>query len=120
MPRPQRSRLICREPYVRQFSPTDRLPNGSVDLTLDELEVLRLIDREGRTHEQCAAHMGVSRTTVTEICERARRKLMEALLDGRMLNIGGGNYHVCSEENRRLCGVCNCDKPAAGGEDGQI
>ena len=78
--------------------------------------MLRLIDHEGRTHEQCAAHMGVSRTTVTEMCERARRKLMEALLNGRRLDIGGGNYHLCNEENRRLCGVCDCALPVAGEE----
>lgn len=65
MARPQRSRLICREPFVRQFAPVDMPPQGSVELTLDELEVLRLIDHEGRTHEQCAAHMGISRTTVS-------------------------------------------------------
>ena len=37
MPRPQRSRLICREPAVRQFAPLDRAADGAVELTLDEL-----------------------------------------------------------------------------------
>ena len=76
-----------------------------------------MIDHEGRTHEQCAQHMGVSRTTVTEICDRARRKLAETLLYGRRLEIGGGNYHVCNEENRRLCGVSDCAMTAAGEEN---
>ena len=37
MSRPQRSRLICREPAVTVFAPVDREPQGTVELTLDEL-----------------------------------------------------------------------------------
>lgn len=37
MPRPQRSRLICREPVVREFAPVDHAADGVVELTLDEL-----------------------------------------------------------------------------------
>ena len=53
------------------------------------------MDYEGRTHEQCAAQMRVSRTTVTEIYERARHKVADALVNGRTLVIRGGNYEVC-------------------------
>ena len=41
----------------------------------DEYEVIRLVDLEKKTHEQCSAQMDVSRTTVTEIYESARYKL---------------------------------------------
>ena len=74
----------------------------AVCLTLDEFEVLRLVDYEKLTHEQCGERMDISRTTVTEICENARRKLMESLLTGRPLHIAGGNVRVC-EESRRNC-----------------
>ena len=64
MPRPPRCRRICGAPQVDKFC-----PNGSVDvepilLTLDEYEVIRLVDQERQTHEQCAAQMDISRSTV--------------------------------------------------------
>ena len=72
MPRPPRCRRICGVPQVDTFC-----PNGSEDvepilLTLDEYEVIRLVDLEQQTHEQCAAQMDISRSTVQEIYESAR------------------------------------------------
>lgn len=99
MARPQRSRRICREPKIASFSP-DGLAglrsDATVTLSVDEYEVIRLVDFEGRTHEQCAEHIGVSRTTVTEIYERARRKIADVLVNGKHLLIAGGNYLVCN------------------------
>lgn len=74
MPRPQRSRKICKEPVYAQFSP-DAVQNAqTVELTVDEFEVVRLVDLEKMTHEQCAERMEISRTTVTEIYQGAREK----------------------------------------------
>ena len=39
---------------------------GRVTLAVEEYEVIRLIDLEKLTHEQCAKQMDISRTTVTE------------------------------------------------------
>ncbi len=63
-------------------------------LSLDEFETIRLLDREGLTQEQSAERMGIARTTVTAIYERARRKVADALVDGRRLLIRGGNYRL--------------------------
>ena len=69
MARPSRCRRICSEPAYDSFIP-EGIPCGSqVTLTLDEYEVIRLIDLEKRTHEQSARQMDISRTTVTEIYE---------------------------------------------------
>ena len=38
--------------------------------------------------------MGVAHTTVTNIYESARSKLAEALVDGKILRIGGGSYQL--------------------------
>ena len=75
MPRPPRCRRICQAPQYETFSP-EECPRESeaVTLTLDEYEVIRLVDLEKKTHEQCAAQMDISRTTVTEIYETARKK----------------------------------------------
>ena len=91
MPRPPRCRRICDAPQVDRFC-----PNGSEDvepilLTLDEYEVIRLVDLEQQTHEQCAAQMDISRSTVQEIYEGARRKIAACLVHGKPLHITGGN-----------------------------
>lgn len=104
MPRPQRCRRICREPEFVAFHAEGGNCEEAVFLSLDEFEVLRLVDYEKLTHEQCAARMDISRTTVTEICESARHKLMESLITGRALYIMGGNVRLCEDSRREECG----------------
>ncbi len=95
MARPQRQRRICREPDYLTFSP-DGVPDPApVILTLDEFEVLRLVDLEGQTHEQAAGQMEISRSTATEIYESARRKIADSLVNGHRLTIAGGSYRLC-------------------------
>ena len=95
MPRPSRCRRICDEPAYDSFAPCGTAAGAPISLTLDEYESIRLIDLEKRTHAQCAEQMGVSRTTVTEIYERARHKLADCLVNGRPLQITGGHYRLC-------------------------
>ena len=64
-------------------------------LTLDEYEVIRLVDLEQRTHGQCAEQMDISRSTVQEIYESARRKIAACLVYGKPLHITGGSYRIC-------------------------
>ncbi len=104
MPRPQRCRRICCEPEFEKFSPSEAADTGSVVLTLDEFEVIRLVDLEKQTHEQCAQRMDISRTTVTEICERARQKIADCLVNGKKLIISGGNYRLCEGGAVKGCG----------------
>lgn len=106
MPRPQRCRRICAMPSHRRFAPEDKPGPEAILLTLDEYEAIRLMDKEGLTHEQCAEVMRVSRTTVTEIYASARRKLAEAIVDGRELVIDGGRVELCDHTSRCGYGVC--------------
>ena len=71
-------------------------------MTLDEFETIRLLDREGLTQEQCAGKMGIARTTVTAIYESARRKVAEALVDGKQLLIRGGNYRLNDQRTENI------------------
>ena len=66
MARPSRCRRICIEPAYDSFAPEGISCGEQVNLTVDEYEVIRLIDLEKLTHEQCARQMDISRTTVTE------------------------------------------------------
>ena len=93
-------------PAHTQFNPDAKGGRDAVALTLDEYESIRLMDREGLTHGQCAEVMQVSRTTVTEIYAAARKKLAEALVDGRPLVIGGGRVRLC--DHRAACGYGVC------------
>ena len=80
------------------------------EVTLDEYEVIRLVDLEKKTHEQCAAQMDISRTTVTEIYETAREKIARCIVLGQRLVIAGGNYRLCEGREHTRCGKCCCRK----------
>ena len=95
MARPQKQRCICSVPCVTGFSPQGCEPSGSINLTYDEYEVLRLLDHLQMTQEQCAKRMQISRPTVTRIYDEARRKMADMLVDGKSLTIGGGDVFVC-------------------------
>lgn len=57
---------------------------------LDEVEALRLADREGLSQEEVGKRMSVSRATVGRILAEARRKVADALTAGKALRIEGG------------------------------
>lgn len=109
MPRPQRCRRICSEPEFDSFQPCENSERGCVELTLDEYEVLRLVDYEKKTHAQCSEQMDISRSTVTEIYENARFKLADCIVNGKKLLIGGGNYRLCDGNNKGCYkNYCKC------------
>lgn len=115
MARPVRCRRICFEPKYDSFSPCGAEQTEQVLLSVDEFEAVRLIDYEKRTHEQCARQMGVSRTTVTEMYERARGRIADCLVNGKTLCISGGNYALCDGSAQSGCGkVCDRKDYVAG------
>ena len=100
MARPCRWRRICTEPEFDRFVPEGIPSPGSITLTVDEYEAVRLIDLMKCTHEQCASQMDISRTTVTEIYESARTKIADSLIGGKTLVIAGGRYRLCDGTGR--------------------
>jgi predicted DNA-binding protein (UPF0251 family) len=76
----------------------------TVNVTVDELEAMRLVDHQRLSHEEAAGHMGVSRQTVGRVLDGARHKVVDALLGGKILAIGGGAYHV--SPRTRYCRDC--------------
>ena len=106
MPRPPRCRRICGVPQVDTFCPNGGKDTEPILLTLDEYEVIRLVDLEQQTHERCAAQMDISRSTVQEIYESARRKIAACLVHGKPLHITGGNYRICGGQEAAHCGRC--------------
>lgn len=93
MPRPQQCRKIGNPPKMRGFKPFGILTDtvSSVKLCYDEYETIRLLDYVGMTQEQAAEKMQISRPTLTRIYEKARKTIAQALVEGKMIAIAGGN-----------------------------
>ena len=104
MPRPPRCRRICGVPQVDTFCPNGCENTEPILLTLDEYKVIRLVDLEQQTHEQCAAQMDISRSTVQEIYEGARRRIAACLAHGKPLHITGETT-ASAEDRRQLTAV---------------
>lgn len=112
MPRPRKWRCVAGVDGARIFKPAG-IPGDAlakVTLSLDGLEVLRLLDREGLTQEEAARSMGVSRSTVSRLAGQARRVVAEALVEGKALVIEGGPVAFA----RGLGPGCAGGIPAAG------
>ena len=110
MPRPCKRRRVCALPERPNFGPVGAGPvRQSVPMTVDEFETIRLIDLEGLTQEACAGQMEVSRATVQAIYGSARHTLAQALVQGRELVIGGGDFVLCTGEGQG-CGCGHCHK----------
>ena len=104
MPRPRKWRKVCAVPRCVHFAPSqNNNQSGVVKMTVDEYEAIRLIDLEGFTQEQCSGQMEVARTTVQAIYQSARRKLADCIVNGKILVITGGEYHIC-EHGNECCG----------------
>lgn len=120
MARPRKWRNVCDLPQRNRFGPI----GAPVDLedrivmTVDEYEAIRLIDMEGFSQEECAGQMKVARTTVQGIYAEARKKLAQALVEGKILLIEGGEYRLCRDRGQ-VCGPgCRMPGPRRDGSGG--
>ena len=107
MPRPRKQKIICSLPRCRAFAPFDGTGAGeAVVLNVEEFETIRLIDHEGLDQAQCAEEMGVARSTVQRLYNDARCKIAQCLVDGRALEISGGDYVLCQgqKDQSLFCG----------------
>ena len=94
MARPVKLRCVAQLPNAGFFRPMG-IPASAlqeVSLSLEEFESIRLKDFEGLEQEQCAQRMHISRPTFHRILESARGKLADALVNGKAIQIEGGNF----------------------------
>jgi uncharacterized protein len=92
MPRPFCRRRVARHPVAAVFKPAG-IPARDLDkvvMTLDEYEAIRFADHEGLYQDEAASRMGISRPTFSRILLSARRKVAEAIVEGKALQIEGG------------------------------
>jgi predicted DNA-binding protein (UPF0251 family) len=104
MARPQKDRLVNIDPRINYFKPrgVPMIELEQVQLTVDELEALRLADLMGMSHEEAGKQMGVSRATFGRIVEQARKTVADALIHGKAINVEGGNYKRIDPAANRL------------------
>jgi predicted DNA-binding protein (UPF0251 family) len=89
--RPRTRRNIQFEGPLRCYGPQCNISGSqeSVVLLPEELEVLKLVDLLGHEQEDAAGLMGVSRRTVWRDLHEARRKVADALVHGKAIEIAG-------------------------------
>ncbi|NCO23106.1 DUF134 domain-containing protein [Candidatus Kuenenbacteria bacterium] len=92
MARPIKPRRVLFDPDVVYFKPR-AVPLSmleEVDLSIDELEALRLCDLEDFEQEEAAKKMKISQSTLQRILTSARKKVAEALIGGKAIKIRKG------------------------------
>jgi len=106
MGRPQLWRKVSYVPSIDYFKPAGvPLVNlQEVHLLVEEAEAIRLKDLEGLEQEDCALKMNVSRSTFSRILDSARHKIADALLNGKAIRIGGGNFEMSARRYRCVSG----------------
>ena len=96
MVRPRKRRRVEFIPEVVYFKPRgvslSRL--NEVILTVDELEAIRLVDKEGLGQLKAAKKMKVSQPTLARILSLARKKVAGGLVGGKAIKIKGGDYKM--------------------------
>ena len=123
MARRAKVRTIESEPDYIGFTPDGIIGCEEVVMTMDEYEVVRLIDLERLSQEEASKRMGVARTTVTGIYDRARYKLADALVNGKKLVITGGNVRfpaINEDVSAPVPKQGNVRRIAATWQDGQV
>lgn len=89
MVRPLKPRRIACVPDVTYFKPR-AIPLSileEVELSVDELESLRLCDFQGVEQTDAAKQMGISQSTLQRTLSSARKKVAEALVNGKAIKI---------------------------------
>ena len=104
MPRPRRIRRIFFNPKVTYFKPAGiRTANLTESiLTKEELEAIRLIDLEQISQGKAGEKMKISQPTLSRLLSSARKKLADALVNGKSIKIQGGNYQMAIPRGRGL------------------
>lgn len=106
MARPTKDRIIEKLPEIRFFKPAG-VPNKkleTVEMTMEEVESLRLKEVKGLTQAEAAEIMSVSRPTFQRVLSSARQKTAEALTCGKAIKFKGGDYRLVKPKHCHHCG----------------
>lgn len=82
-----------------------------VTLLPEEVEAIRLADLEDLEQEEMAQRMGVSRKTVWKDLHSARKKIADAVINGKALRV-----ESCESTDSGECGLETAPGECAGGK----
>jgi predicted DNA-binding protein (UPF0251 family) len=96
MPRPRIPRRVWFQPGVTYYKPAGvrMVSLEEIVITVDEFEAIRLKDYEGLDQKEAAKKMGISQPTFQRLYESARKKIADALVNGKALRIEGGPFRM--------------------------
>jgi predicted DNA-binding protein (UPF0251 family) len=106
--RPRCRRRVERIPEITYFKPRG-IPITQLEmvvLSVEELESVRLVDLEGMEHEPAAEKVGISRRAFWDDLQSGRKKIIDALVNGKAIEIKGGHFVL---EGRRKFRCLDCD-----------
>ncbi|MFZ3073750.1 MAG: DUF134 domain-containing protein [Minisyncoccales bacterium] len=95
MTRPRLCRRVRFNPEVTYFKPQG-IPVRClevVEMSLEEMEALRLKNLEGLEQIEAAKKMNTSQSTFARILASANQKTADALINGKAIRIEQGNKH---------------------------
>lgn len=75
-----------------------------IRLSIEEMEAIRLKDIEGLEQEECAEKMNISRSTFVRELNSGRKKIADALINGKAIRIQGGNFEMVKRRFRCVDG----------------
>ncbi len=104
MSRPRKHRRVCSVPDEKNYN-INANKDKTIDITVDEYEVVRLIDYVGLTQQECARQMQVARSTITAIYDTVRYKISDSIVNSKAIKVEGGDYEVCPN-SKHCCGQC--------------
>ncbi len=104
MARPRLCRRVGFSPDVTYFKPQGIPLRGleEVILPVDEFEAVRLKDLLGLEQETAAKKMNISQPTFHRLVLSARKKIADAIVNGKAIKIEGGAYKMAGMRKRRL------------------
>jgi uncharacterized protein len=109
MVRPRKIKTVNFEPNITYFKPR-AVPLAQleeVEITIDELETLRLTNLEKFNQTIAAKKMNIHQSTFHRTLVRAREKLTDGIINGKAIKIHGGEYKIHKEyEQNCICSIC--------------
>jgi len=89
MPRPHKRRIVRGRPNSSYFKPAGirMFDLEESEISLPEFEAIRLIDFERISQAKAGERMQVSQSTLSRILSSGRRKIADAIINGKAIKI---------------------------------